>query len=158
MCLRRLLVRLALPLLVPPVAWWVWRQERRILAEGVALTSAQLADARALGVRAPERVRLLCLPRIPLPGQWLVRCFGGWTGALLQDPDGMSMRHGIYLREPHGGDRRLLLHELAHTRQYERLGGLRSFLRRYLRECLTDGYHAAAMEAEAIAESDRLCR
>ena len=51
-----------------------------------------------------------------------------------------------------------IAHELAHTEQYERLGGIEPFLRQYLSECLTIGYPAAPMEQEAIAAARRLAR
>lgn len=155
--IRRALVRLLLPLLVPVAAAWVNRQERRILQAGVPLTAAQLADARALGIAEPERVRVLALPQIPLPSGRVVRRVGLWTGTLSTEAVGMAMRYGVFLRVPHQGDRRLLAHELTHTRQYERLGGIRPFLRRYLYECLTVGYYAAPLEWEAIEAADALC-
>jgi hypothetical protein len=49
----------------------------------------------------------------------------------------------------------LLLHELAHVAQYERLG-MRRFLRQYLHECLTEGYPLGELEAEARDVTDRL--
>lgn len=155
--IRRVVVRLLLPLLVPVAAAWVNRQERRILREGIPLTAVQLADARALGIAEPERVRVLSLPQIPLPSGRLVRRVGLWTGTLSTEAVGMAMRYGIFLRAPHQGDRHLRAHELTHTRQYERLGGTRPFLRRYLHECLTVGYHAAPLEWEAIEAADTVC-
>jgi len=44
----------------------------------------------------------------------------------------------------------LVVHELAHTWQYERLGGLRPFLKQYLYECLVaPGYPFGHLEQEA---------
>ena len=40
----------------------------------------------------------------------------------------MTLRYGIFIQTDHWGDRRLLLHELAHVAQYERFGGFRRFL------------------------------
>ena len=151
------LARLFLPLLLPVACAWVARQERRILAAGVPLSPAQTADARSLGIAAPERVRLLCLPRIPLPTNRFVRWIGLHTGTLSEETVGLSARYGIFLRRPYHEDRRLLAHELTHTRQYERLGGIRPFLRQYLHECLTVGYHEAPLEWEAIEATDTLC-
>ncbi|MEP6956338.1 MAG: hypothetical protein ABI883_05885, partial [Chthoniobacterales bacterium] len=69
--------------------------------------------------------------------------------------------YGIYLRADHSGNRALLMHELVHTVQYERLGGVRPFLAQYLRECLTVGYplgdletEAARVAAEAVVDAD----
>ncbi len=60
----------------------------------------------------------------------------------------MALGYGIYLRADQVGRRDLLLHELAHTAQYERLG-FRPFLRAYLYECLMAGYPLGALETEA---------
>ena len=68
---------------------------------------------------------------------------------------GMALGYGIFLHADYASDRALLLHELAHVAQYERLGR-RGFLRQYLHECLTQGYPLGALEAEARALSDEL--
>ena len=47
------------------------------------------------------------------------------------------------------------MHELAHVTQYDRLGGILPFLRKYLFECLTMGYESAPLELEAIAVAAR---
>ena len=153
----RPLARLLIPVMLPVACAWIAAQEKRILNEGVPLDAAQLADARALGIMEPERVRLLALPRLPLPHNRIVRMLGLWTGTLSAETIGLSARYGIFLRAPFHRDRRLLAHELTHTRQYERLGGIRPFLRQYLHECLTDGYPFAAMEREAADAAEDLC-
>ncbi len=153
----RPLARGLIPVMLPVACLWIESQEKRILAEGQPLDADQLADARALGIAEPERVRLLALPRLPLPHNRLVRTLGLWTGTLSGETIGLSARYGIFLRTPFHRDRRLLAHELTHTRQYERLGGIRPFLRQYLRECLTDGYLFAAMEREAADAAETLC-
>jgi len=48
------------------------------------------------------------------------------------------------------GERRLVVHELAHAAQYERLGGFQAFLEQYLSECITlPGYPFGPLEREA---------
>ena len=50
-----------------------------------------------------------------------------------------------------------MAHELVHTTQYERLGGIEAFLRPYLLECLSaPGYPHGPMEQEAITTAARL--
>jgi hypothetical protein len=51
----------------------------------------------------------------------------------------------------------LIVHELVHVAQYETLGGILPFLRKYLFECLTMGYAASPLELEAIAVAARVC-
>ena len=147
--LRQSAAWLFVPMALPFACAWVAWQERRILKEGVPLDAGQLGVARALGVARPERIRLLVLPRLPLPHNALMRRLGLWTSGLSTETIGLSARYGIFLRSPYHCDSQLLAHELIHTRQYERLGGLRPFLRQYLRECFTEGYLFAPLEQEA---------
>ena len=61
----------------------------------------------------------------------------------------MAVRYGIFIREDHWGERRLLAHELVHVAQYERLGGFRGFLKQYLEEHTNPGYPLGDLEREA---------
>src|SRR5258707_15267698 len=54
-------------LLLPLACQWAAAQEQRICSHGQALSDAQLADARLVGVAEPERVRILCVLEIPIP-------------------------------------------------------------------------------------------
>ena len=151
--LRKLAINIAAAIAVPPAALWIGYWERKIRATGIALDPSQLADARAVEVAFPERVRLLRVHRVPFPR---------WAGTLAKlaaaEPAhtaGLTARYGIFIRADHWGDRALLLHELVHTAQYERLNGIRPFLRQYVRECLSEGYGVAALEREASAAARR---
>lgn len=145
----RLLVRLVLPF----VASWISRQERRISRHGIPLNSDELRLASALEVAHPERVRVLHVQRVPLPGGFLSRAAAGIVKRFPSEASGLTARYGIFLLTTRGSDRSLLAHELAHVRQYERLGGIRPFLKLYLTECLTEGYHAAPLELDAAARA-----
>ena len=152
--MRKLGTALAATLAVPAASLWVAHWERRIGATGVALTPLQLADARAVGVSFPKRVRLLRVERVPFP-HW-AGTLAKLAGAEAAQTAGLTARYGIFIRADHWGNRALLLHELAHTAQYERLKGIRPFLRQYLRECLAEGYPLAALELEASAAARRV--
>jgi len=144
--------------LLPLAVKWADAVEKRILREGVPLSEQELADAQAIGVRAPERVRLLALARVPAPRNLTLRTAAAAIQFLTPATRGLALRYGIFVRSDCWGDRALVAHELAHTAQYERLGGIRPFLSRYLRECLTIGYPAAPMEQEAIVAAGRILR
>jgi hypothetical protein len=146
-----------LEVLLPLAASWVEQEEDRILREGIVLTDTQLADARAVGVRFPERVRVLAVPRIPMPEHPALVLAGTQAGLLGGDTLGLSLRYGIYLKAGHEKGRGLLVHELVHTAQYERLGSPLDFLRQYLGECLSVGYPDAPLEQEAIHRSALVC-
>jgi hypothetical protein len=142
--------------LLPLAVKWAAAVEKRILREGVPLSEQEMADARAIGVRAPEQVRLLALARVPMPGDLTLRTAAAAIQFLTPDTRGLALRYGIFVRSDCWSERGLVAHELAHTAQYERLGGIRPFLRKYLRECLTIGYPAAPLEQEAIVAVSRL--
>ena len=146
------------PLILPFAVRWAQRSEARILREGVALCEPNLSDARLMGVEHPERIRLLRVVGIPLPGNPVLMFAARITGLLSPHTAGMALRYGIFVRKDCWGDRRLIAHECVHTAQYERLGGFRGFLSCYLRECLEIGYPAAPMEQEAILKSAAIPR
>ena len=110
----------------------------------------------AVGVRGPERVRLLALPCVPTPTDLTLKTAVAAIQFLTPATRGLALRYGIFVRSDCWGERRLIAHELVHTAQYERLGGIRPFLRQYLTECLTVGYPAGPMEQEAIDTASRL--
>jgi hypothetical protein len=142
--------------LIPLAARWAEALETRILRDGVPLSEEELIDARALGVREPARVRLLCLASVPTPDDVALRAAAAAVQFLTPATRGLALRYGIFVRADCWRDRGLIAHELAHTEQYERLGGIEPFLRQYLGECLAIGYPAAPMEQEAIAAAGRL--
>lgn len=139
-----------LPVLWLASAWVRWR-ESVILRHGVALNSEQLRLARSVGVQAAERVRVVAAASIPLPLPRKVRSAAQRVGWISPRIAGMTLGYGIVLREDCCADASLLAHELAHVAQYERLGGVRGFLRQYLRECVWPGYPHGALELEAKA-------
>jgi hypothetical protein len=115
---------------------------------GVPLAVPQLKLARAIGILHPERIRLRSVPQIP-PSNQLLRSVAQKLGVVSGQTIGMALRYGIFIREEHWGDRRLLVHELTHVAQYERLGGFRGFLKQYLEECVNPGYPLGDLEQEA---------
>lgn len=138
-----------LKMLLPLACAWAEEQERIILDAGVALTASQLADARRIGVKECERVRLRVVEEMPMPENPVLRAAADMTGLLSPDTVGLTLRYGILIRADHWGEWRLVIHELAHTAQYERFGGFHGFLSAYLDECLTVGYPAGPLEQEA---------
>jgi hypothetical protein len=143
--------------LLPLACAWAEEQEAIILLHGVALTPSQLADAQRIGVARPERVRLRVAEEIPMPEKPALRDAAEKTGLLSPFTAGLTLRYGIFIRADHWGERRLVVHELTHTAQYERLGGFKPFLEVYLQECLTVGYPFGALEREAKGMEKEIC-
>jgi hypothetical protein len=144
-------------ILFPAACAWAEEQEHIIIRYGVSLSPAQIADAVTIGVAHPEKVRLLKVTRIPGPDRRDLCTAADATGLISPFSAGLTFRYGIFIRADCWGDRRLVFHELVHTAQYERLGGLQQFLKRYLYECITIGYPAAPLEQEAVLTTAKLC-
>ena len=138
-----------LELLLPVAADWARVEEERALREGIPLSEKEKADAKAIGVENPERIRLLRVEEIPVPNSPQLREATQAIRFLGEETRGLTLQYGIFVRWDCWGSRALILHELAHTMQYERIGGIIPFLRRYLSECLTSGYANSPLELEA---------
>jgi hypothetical protein len=143
-----LVVLIAVRLILPIACLWARRQESFILKTGIALSAAQVQTARKLCIVHPDRVRLRAVLQVP-PLNPLLRFVGSKLGMISGQTIGMTLRYGIYIREGYWGDRRLLVHELAHVAQYERMGGFWGFLGPYLQECINPGYPLGELEQEA---------
>lgn len=142
-----------LPVLIPLIVKWVEHQERKILRLGVPLGDQELLNAARLGVRFPEKIRLMHVDKIPLLNSSAIRFLALLMPMLSPHTVGLSLGYGIYVRSRWSQHRDLIAHECVHTGQYERYGSTAGFLRAYLGECLQYGYLAAPLEQEAINRS-----
>ncbi len=143
--------------LLPLVCEWVKGQETIILRKGDPLPQDLLQDAGLIGIKHPERVRTLLVPSIALPENPTLRKACRQTGLISSRTAAITMRYGIFIRAERAHDRRLAIHELVHVSQYENLGGILAFLRRYLFEIVAVGYPNGPLEQEAARVADRLC-
>ena len=141
--------------ILPLATAWAAEQEARILEHGVPLSIRELADALRVGVKDPERVRLLQVETIPAPGHPALQA-AYQRAKVPTAPRGLTLHYGIFVRADYWRDRALIVHELVHTAQYERLGGIESFLKKYLLECATIGYQKSPMEQEATTTAARV--
>ena len=142
--------------LLPLAVQWATEQEQRILREGVPLSEREIADAKAVGVREPQRVRLLQVAKIPRPSDPQLAAAADAIQFLSPATRGLTLNYGIFIQSDCWRERLLVIHELVHTAQYEQLGGILPFLRKYLFECITIGYPEAPMEKEAMEMATQL--
>jgi hypothetical protein len=135
--------------LLPLASEWAAQEEQRVLHEGVPLSEQEMTDAKAIGVRRPERIRLLRVEAVPMPTDPQLRAAAETIHFLSPETRGLTLQYGILLRWDCCRERPLIAHELVHAAQYEQLGGILPFLRQYLVECLSIGYANAPLELEA---------
>lgn len=139
---------------------WIGEQEERARRHGVPLDEHEATIARQAGVRAVQRVRLLPVDRMPMPGDAFLQSAMQSTGFWLHGARGLTLGHAILLLGSPGDaastcagswrEQVLIAHELVHVAQAERLG-LEAFLRLYFEQCLSVGYDNAPLEREARA-------
>jgi hypothetical protein len=142
---------------LPIACQWVRQQEDRILKDGVALDEDQQIDAWLVGVKEIRKVRLLKVKKFPVPelpgSNELIERSGLFSNRII----GTTYRYGIYIHADYWNHRRLIVHELAHTMQYERMGSLEAFVAEYVRECLMLGYPNGPLEKEARLMESKIC-
>ena len=143
--------------LLPLASAWAAAKERAALENGTPLDAAQMADATAAGVSQPEKIRIFRVAQIPYPKHPILKAATDATRLISQRTAGIAFQYGIFLKSEYSSDRCLLAHELAHTAQYERFGGIQRFLEQYLEECLAYGYENAPLEKAASDIARRIC-
>ena len=151
---RFLLALFPVTLLAPPITLWIWLDQQRILRNGRTLSERETVSAKAIGVKNAAAIRVLVLESVPMPEPRWTHRFAQHLGFPTLTAAGMSLEKGIYLQRKFQDRPVLLAHECVHAAQYER-HGIFGFLRRYLFQCVRDGYVNAAFEREAV---EHVCR
>lgn len=134
---------------LPTVLEWVTTQETTILQQGRELTTNQKIDAYLIGIKNIQQVRILEVEEMPLPQDTTLQQLGQAIGLLSGQAIGTAYGYGILIKKGYANNRQLIAHELVHTLQYERMGGLEPFLLQYIKECVEVGYPNGALEIEA---------
>jgi len=120
--------------ILPLACEWVKSQEDLILKKGACLSPLLYSDAIKAGVANPNKVRILVVPEIPIPSNPILSETCRLTGLLTTQTGGLTLCYGIYIRHDCVNNRKLNVHELVHVAQYEELGGIGQFLKKYLLE------------------------
>lgn len=142
--------------MIPLASDWVEEQEQFILANGIPLSEKQLYIANKIGIKNATKVRLLKVNFIPEPTSSDLNAASKSIGLISKSTLGISFQYGIYIQKDYWENERLVLHELTHTLQYERLGGISNFLTQYIKECIYFGYDKSKLETEARIMETRL--
>ena len=111
-----------LPALFPHVVDWISYLEKQAQESGRALAPIEFNLAQHVGVAHLEEVRILSVPRIPLPSHPRVKQLAKQVGLLNADTGGLTAVYGVIVRQDCANNLRLLAHEFVHVAQYERLG------------------------------------
>lgn len=137
-----------LPSILPGAIAWAEQQSNLVLTNGSSLPPHCVADARAVGVQAPERIRIAIAPNLPVPENPLLRSVALGTGLLGPTMVGLTLGYAVFVVRGHE-TRRLLTHEFRHVHQYENAGSIAAFLSAYLQQIAAFGYAQAPLEVDA---------
>ncbi|MEJ2657001.1 MAG: hypothetical protein P8012_07355 [Desulfobacterales bacterium] len=143
---------------LPLASEWAEAKEKVALKNGMPLSDSQIEDAKRVGVKHPEKVRIFKVPQIPLPKHPVLKAAADATQLITPASVGFTARYGIFIHSDFADDRCLIVHELVHTSQYEKLGGFLQFYRKYLLQLINIGFPEAPMEQEAIRLSEEICK
>ncbi len=137
-----------LSVLLPRAIEWCTGIARQAASTGVPLKQTAFEDARALGVRYPEKVRVLVVDHFPLPSDVLLRSGAASLGFLGSNTAGLALGYSVLVRRGRLS-RKLLSHELRHVSQFEERGSLAAFLTAYLEDIVAAGYEDCWFERDA---------
>ena len=140
-----------LPLIAERTIAWAKDREGAALAAGTALTHEQATLARAVGVRHPERIRIVVVDEIPLPDEPVLRAAAQGVGLSQSWAAGLTLGHAVIVRRGFEREARLLSHEFRHVAQYESMGGIGPFLVSHLKSLVEHGYEDSPFERDARA-------
>lgn len=140
-------VQAKVALFLPITLEWYNATEQALLPQGRDLSAKEQAAARKLGVKYPEKVRVITSTQFPVPEHPLIAEEAKAFGLGSDTEEGRTMGYAILLKPR--ADNTTLQHELVHVSQIERLGQAR-FLERYLYEIEILGYARAPLELEAF--------
>ena len=133
------------------VTLWAEQQSALILTQGRALTPAELALARQVGVTQPERIRILNVPEVPFPDDPTLRALADQVGMFPERTGGMTLGHGIFMHDDQAARADIWPHEFRHVAQYECFGSIKAFMFFYLKELLHFRYGPGPLETDARA-------
>lgn len=137
--------------LAPGAIAWAEHESAAVAAKGIAPTPAQVALARKVGVKQPERIRIQVVDQFPLPDQPEVKAAALRIGLATPGIIGLTLGHSVMVRRGYEKDARLLSHEFRHVAQYEQRGGIAPFLAQHLRDLAQYGYEDSPFEVDARA-------
>lgn len=144
-------IRSASPELTPKAIAWAEAQSDNAARVGRTLSEPFLSIAQRVGVAFPERIRILDVPRLPMPEDPQLQQAAVATGLLGPGMVGLTLGYAVLVCSGYGQDIRLLSHEFRHVYQYEQAGSIAAFLPAYLQQIVTVGYNNAPFEVDARA-------
>ncbi len=137
---------------------WALEQEAFVMKLGAPLSASQTADAQRVGVKDPQRIRVLPVDRMPMPTNPELSEAARRAQIITDASAAVTLGHAIMVRVDRWRDRELLLHQFVHVAQCERCGGLEAFVAEYLADRSTCAdFTLGSLEEEARNVAREIC-
>ena len=83
--------------ILPLAVQWAEAKEKVILEHGTALSPRCIEDAKSVGVKYPEKVRIYEVPQIPIPKHPILKAAAEETQLISPATIGIALRYGIFI-------------------------------------------------------------
>ena len=131
------------------VSFWTKAKERHVFQHGRTLNPLEKEYAQKLKISQIDKIRILEVEKINHPFSLLFSLFAQFARAVISSPIGLTLGYSILIEKRYALRLDLIVHELVHVSQYEKMGGHQSFLKEYIYQCVSRGYLNSALEMEA---------
>lgn len=141
--------------LMDEVLVFALKSEAYALEHGRELTINEIKYAKSIGVKHPEKVRVMVTSDFPVPTNKEV--FKGFKelGFDSMFVAGITYRYGIYIKSSWLVSKEYVLaHELIHVRQVEKTDNWKKYTRQYLIQAFSYEYFEMPYEHEAYKETE----
>ncbi|HEX5792092.1 MAG TPA: hypothetical protein VFY01_02375 [Rheinheimera sp.] len=139
--------------ILPQYIDWASDTEAAGLQLGEPLNAAQLEIAKEIGIKQPEKVRLVYVDAVPFPyHNPMLKLVGEATGFIGEGiiNNAQVFGYSIYVRKDYPLNTPKLAHELVHVLQIER-ASLKQVITQHFADLLKYGYDNSPLEQEAFA-------
>ena len=143
--------RIIAGVLLPQYIDWAYETDRKGLEMGTPLNEKELLLAAEIGIKHPEKVRIVYVDAVPFPYENVaLKTFGEAVGLVGEGivNNAQVFGYSIYARKGFVLNRPKLAHELVHVLQIER-ASLDSVVTQHFFDMAEYGYDDAPLEVEA---------
>ena len=144
--------RIIASVLLPQYIEWAHETELKGQEIGTPLNEKELLLAAEIGIKHPEKVRIVYIDEVPYPYEnYALKVFGEAVGLVGEGivNNAQVFGHSIYSRKDFELNRPKLAHELVHVLQIER-ASLDSVVTQHFFDMAEYGYDDAPLEVEAF--------
>lgn len=139
-------------ILLPQYIDWAYETDRKGLESGTPLNARELSLAAQIGIKSPEKVRILYVDEVPFPYEnFALKTLGealGFIGEGITN-NAQVFGYSIYVRHGFELNRPKLAHELVHVLQIERTN-LDHIITQHFSDLAEYGYDKSPLEVEAF--------